>query len=153
MDFPNRASATAAASNLVLAALRRAVRDAQSSESALAAATIPVFGIRWSVGVIRHVGSSTVAGSRYLNNLLLLLRNPKLKLADYNRASQLWANAFFNDPTNVPDSWEAWRGIDELFDLDDTRTLRGWTPVVQWVANLGFLGPERLSPPIQEAVS
>ena len=153
MDPPDRASATAAAANLVLASLHRVVRDAQASERALTTAILPVFGIRWSVEVIRRIGSTHVAGSRYLNNLLLLLRNSNLKLADYNRASQLWANAFFNDPTNVPDSWEAWRGIDELFDLDDTRTLRGWTPVVQWVANLGFLGPERLSPPIQEAVS
>ena len=153
MEFPDRASPTSAAAYLVLASLHRVVRDAQASERTLTAAIVPVFGIRRYVEVIRRVGPSTVAGSRYLNNLLLLLRNPKLKLADYNRASQLWANAFFNDPTNVPDSWEAWRGIDELFDLDDTRTLRGWTPVVQWVANLGFLGPERLSPPIQEAVS
>ena len=81
MDVPNRAS-TSAAANLVLASLRRVVRDAQASERALAAAALPVFGIRWSVEVIRRVGSPTVAGSRYLNNLLLLLRRSKLKLAD-----------------------------------------------------------------------
>ena len=145
MELPDRASPTADAANLVLASLHRAVRDAQPSEMTLAASILPVLGIRRSVEVIRRVGPSTVAGSRYLNNLLLILRTPKLKLADYNRVSQLWVGAFFNDPTSLPDSWEVWREIDERFDLDDTRTLRDWTPVVQWFSNLGFIDPERLA--------
>ena len=62
MDVPNRAS-TSAAANLVLASLRRVVRDAQASERALTEAALPVFGIRWSVEVIRRVGSPTVACS------------------------------------------------------------------------------------------
>ena len=145
MDPPDRASATAAAANLVLASLHRVVRDAQASERALSAAILPVFGIRWSVEVIRRIGSTQVAGSRYINNLLLLLRNSKLKIADYNRVSQLWVNAFFNDPTSFPDSWESWRSLIERFDLDDILSLRDWTPVVQWCVNQGIREPDHLA--------
>ena len=145
MDFSNRASSTAAAANLVLDSPHRVARDAQASETALTTAILPVFGIRWSVEVIRRAGSSTFAGSRYLNNLLLLLRNSKLKLADYNRVSHLRANVFFNDPTSFADSWQAWRAIIERFDLDGNRTPREWTPVVQWVVNLALPYPEQLA--------
>ena len=145
MDFPNRAPSTAAAANLILASLQRVARDAQASESAPAAASIPVFGIRWPVEVIRRGGSTNVDGSRYLNNLPLLFRNHKIKMVDYNRVSQLWANAFANDPTIFPDSRESWRPIIERFDLDDAHTLREWTPVVQWFVNFGILDTEQLS--------
>ena len=105
MDFSNRASLTEASANLVLSSPHRVVRGDQTAESALTASIIPEFGIRWPAEVIRRVGPANVAGSRYLNNLHLLRRNPTLKLADYNRVSQLWPNASFNDPTSFPDSW------------------------------------------------
>ena len=82
--------------------------------------------------------------SLYLNNILLLLRNSNLKLADYNRASQLWAGAFFNGPTSFPDSRESWRTIIERVDLDDAHALRDWAPAAQRFVNLGFLDPDQI---------
>ena len=145
MGFPNRDSPTAASANLVLDSIHRVARDDQASEGALTEAIVPVLGILWPVEVIRRVFATNVDGSRYLNNLLLPVRNSKLKLADYNRVSQLRANAFFNDPTSFPDSRGEWRAIIERFDLDDAHALREWTPVVQRFVNLGILDPEQLS--------
>ena len=118
MEIPHRELATFRAARLVVENLSRKLGSTETSAKVLSDAIIPLFGIRWGVGVIRRVGAPL------LRHILWQLRNSKLPDRDYNRVSELWKTGIANKAT-FPALWESWRSLIERFNLDDELPLGG----------------------------
>ena len=103
MDIPNRDIATAEASGLVLARLRRVFVDATSPKNPTPQAIVPIFGIRWYVRVVRRITFGRLWG------ILWSLRNSKIDQGGYGKVGQLWLEACEADAES-PADW-AVRGV------------------------------------------
>ena len=100
--------------------LPRVVRGKKDSDVDLSRALVPVFGIRWPSDAARRVGG------RRPGAILVLLRDPKLTPANYDRISQLWADACLNDCHIPPNAWGSRFSVRGRFDMDDATPIRDW---------------------------
>ena len=92
----NRDIETAAAAELTIAHLTRALHATPASTKLLEEAIVPVFGIRWSAQIIRRVGP------RALNGICFLLRNSPLPQQSYAMVAQLWKDSLLLDLNSFP---------------------------------------------------
>ena len=135
----NRDIATAAAAELTLSHLTRALRATPATAELLEEALGPVFGIRRSAQIIRRVLSGQ------LNGICNLLRNSPLSQQSYARVVQLWKDALRLDLNSFPPDWETWRSLIENSDLDDHFPLPTWIPITQWCVDHSFSLPSTLA--------
>ena len=135
MDIQNRNIAVAAAAKIVLEKANLVICDPKASNSALADAILPLFGIRWDKETCQRVGSN---GG--LTKLLYRLRNSKLSPSSYQKISALLHEGCSLEGP-VPPNWAQWLDIIEKFELDSSTNINEWREIVHAIRALGFESP------------
>ena len=128
MAIANREIATSSEASLVFGHFLGSIAIS-ASKAALPAALVPVFGIRLDAAAFRRISERRLRGAP------VLLRNPMLSTAKYNREAPICKDSFYNGAQRIPDDWEAWRSLLGRFDMVEPnpgKPIRYWVPPAKW---------------------